>query len=118
MVRTSTSRPVYGAWTTARPAPRYIITCPGYCTRSPGWAVSHDREAEAFIWRASWCASPTPTVPQAYIVSPEQSKPLRGDEALRRYGTPTWLSAAYTTVRRASVVFCQLAKSSSGDTPA
>src|SRR6188472_512667 len=112
---TRTTDPLFGACTMACPAPRYIITCPGYCTRSAGSAVSHERGADSLIWVLSRCASATPTVLHAYIVRPEQSKPLPGFDAREWYGTPACSRADRSTVIRVGSVAAHTeAKASAG----
>src|SRR5690348_748236 len=112
---TRTTDPVFGACTMAWPAPRYIITCPGYCTRSAGCALSQVRGVDSFICALSRCDRPTPTVPQAYIVRPEQSNPLPGLDAIEWYGTPACSSAdSMTVIRVASVAAHLVAKASAG----
>src|SRR6188472_3106269 len=49
-------------------------------------------------WAAAKWGSDTPAWAQAHIVRPEQSKATPGEAAAKRYGTPSWLSAARTAV--------------------
>src|SRR5829696_8810916 len=49
-------------------------------------------------WARDWCGKPTPACAQAHAVRPEQSNATPGEEAAKRYATPSWLSAAATAV--------------------
>ena len=84
----STTRPDRGEWMMAFPTPSHIITWPGYRTRSPAWAVSNVRGSAARIWSVELRGNWYPAIDHAKVVSPEQSNPTPGSEALRLYGTP------------------------------
>src|SRR5215207_10541867 len=66
--------------------------------RSPGWSWSSGTCGSIPYCEAAKWGSDTPAWAHAHSVRPEQSKATPGDAAAKRYGTPSWLSAARTAV--------------------
>ena len=90
--------PELAACTMASSTPRYIITWPGYWTRSPAWAVSaRSRGAASLIWLPLWrdrvVAGATPGV-RGEARAVERRR--RARSWLERYCTPSCDRAAST----------------------
>src|SRR5262245_13510409 len=63
----------------------------------PGWSSDRETATPAAYWVETVRGIDTPTCEYTYIVKPEQSKPVLGDDPPHRYGVPRYCIAIPTT---------------------